>query len=439
MDEKKAPTEYNGPVIGAVIMVPIAIILIGGIVIILVMVVRRYQKRAPIGLSPMQLRRSDHFPDIKYQENGKYNVITIAEPLPAKVAEAITSFKQVPKENIEYVKQLGQGFFGMVFKGKMKPQFDKQSEECFVAVKTLKEDSNAGIEAFVNEAKLMFGFNHQNIVKILGVSMTQTPYYLIFEYMDKGDLAKFLRENASSLQRRCMDPANRPRSRTESTLSDDPAMLNTEQLADICKQIAEGMNYLSKLNYVHRDLACRNCLVQSLPEDMTHTASRVLVKIGDFGLSHNLYSKDYYRVRGQAVLPIRWMSPEAIIYGKFSTAGDVWSFGVVMWEVFTFGLQPYYGQSNEEVMDNVRKGKLLSKPSDCSPRLYTIMTECWQRDDHTRPSFAEILGYLDACRLSTSSEEDSVSMYSGYSTDAFLEENSDPETEAVMDQWTYNT
>ncbi len=389
--------------------------------------VYRHKKRTTASSPQLQVIGNDSVKNVKFRDNNQYPRIQLLSP---KVATAIASFKQVPKSNIEYVKQLGQGFFGMVFKGKLK-SMDPQEPDIHVAVKTLKEDSNDGIEAFVNEAKLMFGFDHDNIVKILAVSMTQSPYYLVFEYMDKGDLAKFLRENASSLQRRYMNPLDRPRSRTESTLSDDPASLNQEQLTDICKQIVQGMEYLSVMNYVHRDLACRNCLVSSISEgdECSGTPSRVLVKIGDFGLSHNLYSKDYYRVRGQAVLPIRWMSPEAIIYGKFSTAGDVWSFGVVMWEVFTLGMQPYYGTSNEEVMERVRHGKVLQKPSDCSGRIYALMNECWTQDDQSRPSFTELRQCLEECRVSTSSEYDAQSMYSDISSDAFLEENSDPETE----------
>ncbi len=394
-------------------------------------VVYKHKKQTTASSPQLHVIGNDSVKNVKFRDNNQYPRIQL---LPPKVATAIASFKQVPKANIEYVKQLGQGFFGMVFKGKLRGMEGSSEPDTHVAVKTLKEDTNDGIEAFVNEAKLMFGFDHENIVKILAVSMTQAPYYLVFEYMDKGDLAKFLRENASSLQRRYMNPLDRPRSRTESTLSDDPASLNQEQLTDICKQIVQGMEYLSVMNYVHRDLACRNCLVSSLPDDdCSATPSRVLVKIGDFGLSHNLYSKDYYRVRGQAVLPIRWMSPEAIIYGKFSTAGDVWSFGVVMWEVFTLGMQPYYGTSNEEVMERVRHGKVLQKPSDCSGRIYAIMNECWAQDDQSRPTFKELSQCLEECRVSTSSEYDAQSVYSDISSDAFLEENSDPETEMTKD------
>lgn len=118
------------------------------------------------------------------------------------------------------------------------------------------------------------------------------------------------------------------------------------------------MSYLAINNHVHRDLACRNCFVKSC--DWNQTSSGLIIKIGDFGMSQNLYSSNYYRVRGQAV---RWMSPEAIIYGKFSIENDVWSFGVVMWEVFSFAMQPYYGTSNEEVTECIRWHITSSSPS----------------------------------------------------------------------------
>ena len=369
----------------------------------------------------------------EYVINETYVKVTSA---PEKVREAIENFPQVPKCSITYKHQIGQGNFGVVFYAKAEGLVEDE-KETEVAVKTLKEDtSGQAVDDFVREAKLMFSFDHPNIVKIFGVSMEDMPYYLIFEYMDKGDLTQFLRSNASSLQRRLMNPFDgRPRSRTESTLSDEPPSLSVEQLTDMCKQIAGGMVYLSELNHVHRDLACRNCLVKSC--DWAQTGSGLIIKIGDFGMSQNLYSADYYRVRGQAVLPVRWMSPEAVIYGKFSTESDVWSFGVVMWEVFTFAMQPYYGTSNEEVTEAIRRHKILTKPSDCPNGLYDIMKLCWTQIPQNRPIFAELYCLLSDCRLSVSSADSQSIDYcnedcSDLDSDAFLEENSLNGLDAVM-------
>lgn len=124
------------------------------------------------------------------------------------------------------------------------------------------------------------------------------------------------------------------------------------------------MEYLSSHGYVHKDLAARNVLV----------GEQLHVKISDLGLSREIYSSDYYCLQPKTLLPIRWMPPEAIAYGKFTTDSDIWSFGVVLWEVFSYGLQPYYGFSNQEVMEMVRKRQLLPCPEDCPPRSVVLLT-----------------------------------------------------------------
>lgn len=130
-------------------------------------------------------------------------------------------------------------------------------------------------------------------------------------------------------------------------------------------QITAGMEYLASHGYVHKDLAARNVLV----------GEQLHVKISDLGLSREIYSSDYYCLQPKTLLPIRWMPPEAIAYGKFTTDSDIWSFGVVLWEVFSYGLQPYYGFSNQEVMEMVRKRQLLPCPEDCPPRLVVTVEE----------------------------------------------------------------
>ena len=339
----------------------------------------------------------------KMIDNGSYVPLSIA-----KMNDTLRKFRQVdsqiPKSNVHYIRQIGQGNFGVVFMGRMYSSTSSDSdEETVVAVKTLKDECQEALDDFAREARIMMQLDHPNIIRMYGVSTDSSPYYLIFEYMDLGDLSKYLREHASSQQRRLMDPSGYRRSRTESTLSDSPPSLSHHQLADMCKQIAAGMEYLAANNHVHRDLACRNCLVKSCAK-ADETCSGVIVKIGDFGMSHGLYQKNYYRVEGQAVLPIRWMSPEAVIFGKFTTAGDVWSFGVTMWEIFSFAMQPYFGLSNEEVTKHIRRGQCLEKPMDCPDKIYSIMKMCWTLEPDSRPSFMKLQGHINEVGISLSSE-----------------------------------
>ena len=313
---------------------------------------------------------------------------------------AFKSLRPISKSKIHYIRDLGSGNFGLVYQGKVEGIIDGE-EFTMAAIKTLREGTSAeGMKNFLHEAKLACQFDHENIIKLYGICMSDSFYCLVFEYMDLGDLNEFLRSSASSLQRRIMNPLDSSaRSRTESSLSNNPPRLNPLQLVTICHQIALGMEYFASLNHVHRDLATRNCLV----------GTGLVVKIGDFGMSQTLYHSDYYKQKGEQALPVRWMAPEAFIYGRFSTEGDVWSFGVVMWEVFSFAMQPYYGKMNDQVMNEVRRGHTLSRPDDCPESIFEIMRSCWQMEPHRRPSFSELAEELSSwkptrCSTSTALE-----------------------------------
>lgn len=200
---------------------------------------------------------------------------------------------------------------------------------------------------------------------------------LLFEYMAFGDLNEYLRNrsprNLCSLSNNNLDPRIRPCSPNLLALS------CTDQLY-IAKQVAAGMAYLSERKFVHRDLATRNCLV----------GESMVVKIADFGLSRNMYSADYYKANENDAIPIRWMPPESIFYNRYTTESDVWAYGVVLWETFAFGMQPYYGMAHEEVIYYVRDGNVLSCPDNCPLELYNLMRLCWSKLPSDRPSFASI-------------------------------------------------
>lgn len=141
------------------------------------------------------------------------------------------------------------------------------------------------------------------------------------------------------------------------------SVLTLYDLVSICVDIAAGCRYLEEMHFVHRDLACRNCLVSSV--DPTNR----VVKIGDFGLTRDVYKNDYYRKDGEGLMPVRWMSPESLVYGVFTSQSDVWAFGVLCWEIMTLGQQPYPARNNVEVLAYVRDGGRLNRPENCPEQL----------------------------------------------------------------------
>uniref|UniRef100_A0A8C5LUU6 receptor protein-tyrosine kinase n=1 Tax=Leptobrachium leishanense TaxID=445787 RepID=A0A8C5LUU6_9ANUR len=289
---------------------------------------------------------------------------------------------EYPRNNIEYVRDIGEGAFGRVFQARA-PGLLPYEQFTMVAVKMLKEEASADMQAdFQREAALMAEFDNPNIVKLLGVCAVGKPMCLLFEYMAHGDLNEYLRHRSpcalSSLSHSSLVAKVR--------LSDlNPSSLSFLDQLNISRQVSAGMTYLSERKFVHRDLATRNCLVG---EDM-------VVKIADFGLSRNIYSADYYKANENDAIPIRWMPPESIFYNRYTTESDVWAYGVVLWEIFSYGMQPYYGMAHEEVIYYVRDGNILSCPENCPLELYNLMRLCWSKMPTDRPSFACIHRILE--------------------------------------------
>ncbi|XP_004600355.1 muscle, skeletal receptor tyrosine-protein kinase isoform X4 [Sorex araneus] len=291
---------------------------------------------------------------------------------------------EYPRNNIEYVRDIGEGAFGRVFQARA-PGLLPYEPFTMVAVKMLKEEASADMQAdFQREAALMAEFDNPNIVKLLGVCAVGKPMCLLFEYMAYGDLNEFLR-SMDPQQSACTLSHSDLSAGTPQPSSPAPPPLTCAEQLGIARQVAAGMAYLSERKFVHRDLATRNCLV----------GENMVVKIADFGLSRNIYSADYYKANENDAIPIRWMPPESIFYNRYTTESDVWAYGVVLWEIFSYGLQPYYGMAHEEVIFYVRDGNILACPENCPLELYNLMRLCWSRLPSDRPSFASIHRILE--------------------------------------------
>ncbi|MCI4383283.1 hypothetical protein PGIGA_G00024590 [Pangasianodon gigas] len=273
---------------------------------------------------------------------------------------------EVAREKITMSRELGQGSFGMVYEGIAKGVV-KDEPETRVAIKTVNESASMHerIE-FLNEASVMKEFNCHHVVRLLGVVSQGQPTLVIMELMTQGDLKSYLRTLRSN--------------KNTSGLPLPPLKM----MIQMAGEIADGMAYLNANKFVHRDLAARNCMVA---EDFT-------VKIGDFGMTRDIYETDYYRKGGKGLLPVRWMSPESLKDGVFTTMSDVWSFGVVLWEIATLAEQPYQGMSNEQVLRFVMEGGLLDKPDNCPDMMFELMRMCWQYNAKMRPTFLEIISSI---------------------------------------------
>ncbi|XP_061180887.1 tyrosine-protein kinase SRK2-like [Saccostrea echinata] len=299
---------------------------------------------------PSMIKLIDH-----YQNVGDGLCCQLTEPCP-KVRPTV-QFREleVARESVKLMKKLGSGCFGDVHAGKWRNTVD-------VAVKTLKPGAMSA-EDFLQEAKLMHKLRHRKLVQLLAVCTTTEPILIITELMVNGALLDYLRK-------------------------DEGRSLKFVVLVDMASQIADGMAYLENENFVHRDLRAANILVGENND----------VKVADFGLAR-LIQEDIYEAHEHTKFPIKWTSPEAAFDRKFSIKSDVWSFGVLLYELITFGRVPYPGMNGHEVLSKVEKGYRMPKPTGgtvpCPDPYYDIMLQCWKRNADSRPTFEYLRDFFD--------------------------------------------
>ncbi|KAJ8246773.1 hypothetical protein GJAV_G00255250 [Gymnothorax javanicus] len=348
---------------------------VAGSVLLLMLVIavvchkrRRYSKLSQDQRSPLMSIESG----VTYRRTVESDITLAPQPTSTQLFEGLSGQLQsslrdvlVDRKALTLGKVLGAGEFGSVYEGVFSPQ---EGGDVKVAVKTMKVGmhNHQDLESFLKEAEIMQGFDHDNVVKLVGVTLEQgrdqdssVPVpMLILPFMKHGDLRRFL---------------------IATRYSDVPMFVPYQCLLRFMIDISDGMEYLSSRSFVHRDLSARNCM---LGDDLR-------VRVADFGLSKKIYSSNYYRQKAIIRVPIKWMAMESLSESMYSTKSDVWAFGVTVWEIASRGRTPYPGVHNHELLDLLESGHRLKQP-DCDHKLYEVMLTCWSRDPQQRPGFGEL-------------------------------------------------
>ncbi|XP_064201354.1 tyrosine-protein kinase Tec isoform X1 [Anguilla rostrata] len=252
---------------------------------------------------------------------------------------------EINPSELTFMKELGSGQYGVVRLGKWRAQHK-------VAIKAIREGAMSE-EDFIEEAKVMMRLSHPKLVQLYGVCSQKRPIYIVTEFMELGCLLNYIRQRRGSF--------------------------GTETLLGITQDVSEGMQYLESNRFIHRDLAARNCLVND----------SLVVKVSDFGMARYVLDDQYTSSAG-IKFPVKWSPPEVYNYCKYSSKSDVWSFGVLMWEVFTEGRMPFEKNANHEVVMMVSQGHRLYRPKKATANIYEIMQLCWFEKPEDRPTFAQI-------------------------------------------------
>ncbi|NXT07186.1 FGFR1 factor, partial [Prunella fulvescens] len=293
---------------------------------------------------------------------------------------------ELPRDRLILGKPLGEGCFGQVVLAEaIGLDKDKPNRVTKVAVKMLKSDATEkDLSDLISEMEMMKMIGkHKNIINLLGACTQDGPLYVIVEYASKGNLREYLQARRPPGMEYCYNPARVPEEQ-----------LSFKDLVSCAYQVARGMEYLASKKCIHRDLAARNVLV---------TEDNVM-KIADFGLARDIHHIDYYKKTTNGRLPVKWMAPEALFDRIYTHQSDVWSFGVLLWEIFTLGGSPYPGVPVEELFKLLKEGHRMDKPSNCTNELYMMMRDCWHAVPSQRPTFKQLVEDLDRIVAMTSNQ-----------------------------------
>ncbi|XP_036433864.1 protein-tyrosine kinase 6 [Colossoma macropomum] len=276
---------------------------------------------------------------------------TRPEPKPQDLSHCTMDDWELPKEEFVLEDQLGSGFFADVYRGTWRGKVR-------VAIKILKNNDSLDHREFQLETQMLKKLRHRHLISLFAICTANVPYYIITEFMEKGNLLSFLQGQEG----RSLDP---------------------QALTDMASQVADGMAYLEEHNSIHRDLAARNVLV----------GEEYICKVADFGLARVI--KEPFYVSEDKKIPYKWSAPEAISHGRFSSKSDVWSFGILLYEIFTYGGSPYPSYRNYEVYQLITSGYRMPAPDECPSHIYEIMTKCWSGLAAERPDFSELRVLLE--------------------------------------------
>ncbi|CAF3313997.1 unnamed protein product [Rotaria socialis] len=269
-----------------------------------------------------------------------------------------SSLAEIPFTNIRILQELGEGDFGRIYKG----EFVDSSQKCIIKTLQTEFASPQNREEYSREIEIFRHIRHSNISCLLGICMQpqNALSLMIYERLNDGDLHEYLLQRSTAI-----------------------SLYQQRDLTDflyISIQIISGMVYLAEKNFVHNDLSAKNILI----------SEHMDIKISNIARYRPKYDADYYKIANRS-LPVRWMAIESLLSGIYTEMSDVWSFGVLLWEMFSYGIQPYYGRTNPEVIEMIRDRKLLTCPMNCPKRIYALMCSCWEELSEQRPTFTDLM------------------------------------------------